>query len=288
MSIQYKSLPSVAPKPSQETIQRKPGIPADPATGAAPNRSLKILLAEDNPVNQDIATRMLERLGHEVELAANGFESVQKAKARLYDMILMDMQMPDMDGLQATRVIRKLPSPHGQIPIVAVTANALPTDRQACLDAGMNDFVSKPVSRDKLAAALEPWAGRQVPGSAASEIAAAAQQPLIDERHFATVARELGDQIFADLLATFWGGIPEAFKELQSVLDRGDPVAADRALHRLKGSAANFGFVGCQAICDEIRAQIQERGLAALDEALPMLLKACRETERLVRRGADA
>jgi CheY-like chemotaxis protein/HPt (histidine-containing phosphotransfer) domain-containing protein len=253
---------------------------------AAHGEPLKILLAEDNPVNRDIATRMLRRLGHEIDLAADGFESVQKGKARLYDVILMDMQMPDMDGLQATRIIRKLPPPHGQVPIIAVTANAFPTDRQACLEAGMNDFVAKPVTRDKLAAALQPWAGRQAPAPEEIGIPASARHALVDERHFASVAQELGDTIFGDLLAMFWTSIPKARDELQSALDHDDPEAADRALHRLKGSAANFGFVGCQAACDDIRAQIRTQGLSALGEALPMLLETCRATERLAHLGA--
>lgn len=250
--------------------------------------SLNILLAEDNPVNQDVATRMLERLGHDINLAADGFEAVQKAKARLYDVILMDMQMPDMDGVQATLIIRKLPPPHGQVPIVALTANAFPTDRQACLDAGMNDFVSKPVTRDKLAAALQPWAGRQVIASPEVAVVAAARHALVDEDHFARVAQELGTEILGELLAMFRASLPQLLGDLQSALERDDPAAADSALHRLKGSAANFGFVGCQAICDEIRAQIPVRGLAAVGEALPMLRETCRETERLSRAGARA
>ena len=297
MSIDYKALLGFLRNPSQlrdaapqtgaadGVAGRQRSLSAGGA-GAAHAKPLNILLAEDNPVNQDIATRMLGKLGHEIDLAANGFESVQKAKARLYDVILMDMQMPDMDGLQATRIIRKLPHPHGQVPIIAVTANAFPTDRQACLDAGMNDFVAKPVTRDRLAAALQPWAGRQAPEAAESGIPAPARRALIDERHFATVAQELGDAIFGDLLAMFWASIPEVLDALQSALERDDPVAADRALHRLKGSAANFGFVGCLAACDDIRAQIGARGLAALGEALPMLLETCRETERLLHPGA--
>jgi CheY-like chemotaxis protein len=298
MAIQYKSLLASALRPSRlrhaphgreaaGDASAEQGLPSTRATGAN-SASLNILLAEDNPVNQDVASRMLGRLGHEIDLAVDGFEAVQKAKARLYDVILMDMQMPDMDGVQATLIIRKLPPPHGQVPIVALTANAFPTDRQACLDAGMNDFVSKPVTRDKLAAALQPWAGCQATASPEVAVVSPARHALVDEDHFARVARELGTEILGDLLAMFRASLPQLLGDLQSALERDDPVAADRALHRLKGSAANFGFVGCQAMCDEIRAQIPMRGLAAVGEALPMLRETCRETERLSRAGARA
>jgi two-component system, sensor histidine kinase and response regulator len=299
MSVQYKSLLASALKPlqlrqglSQDAGGRRHAAAeqsspsASDGARAARARSLKILLADDNAVNQDIATRMLERLGHEIELAGNGSESLEKATAQLYDVILMDMQMPDIDGLQATVMIRRLPPPHGQVPIIAVTANAFPTDRQACLDAGMNDFVSKPVTRDKLAAALEPWTGPYVPASAEIELASDSQWSLVDESHFASMRRELGDQLLRDLLVVFWASIPDVVDELQGARERNDEAAAARALHRLKGSAANLGLVGCQAACDEIRAQIQARGLEVLDQALPRLLATCRESERLSCLGA--
>jgi CheY-like chemotaxis protein len=295
MSLRFKSPFGLVRKPSlRPDGSPQPGPPGaaaaqhDPPSahiaGQAHADSLTILLADDNPVNRDVATRMLERQGHQIDLATNGSESVEKAKARLYDVILMDMQMPGMDGIEATLAIRKLPPPHGQVPVIAITANAFPADRQACLDAGMNDFVSKPVTGDKLTAALRPWTARQMPAPA--EIGAASgQQALIDRRHFDTVAAQLGDDVFAALLATFWTGLPEVLDELQCALEHDDPMAADRILHRLKGAAANFGFVGCQAVCDHIRAQIPIRGLAGLGEALPGLLETCRATERIAGRG---
>ena len=128
---------------------------ATPATAVAhahtpphtPAQSVgRVLVAEDHPINQKVIQTMLERLGWSVTLAANGIEAVQAASEQPFDLVLMDMQMPDMDGLEATRRIRQLPGAAAQLPIVALTANAMQSDREACLAAGMNDFLPKPLN----------------------------------------------------------------------------------------------------------------------------------------------
>jgi CheY-like chemotaxis protein len=112
------------------------------------------LLVEDHPINQMLATTLLKRWGHEVVLAENGQQAIDLFPSRAWDLVLMDMQMPVMGGLEATRHIRAL-EPHGQhIPIVAMTANAMESDRQACLDAGMDDFLAKPFASPSLHALL--------------------------------------------------------------------------------------------------------------------------------------
>ncbi|MDH3285193.1 MAG: response regulator, partial [Acidobacteriota bacterium] len=115
---------------------------------------LSILLAEDIPINQKIAARILERLGHRVDIASNGAEAVAAVRARTYDVVLMDCQMPVIDGFAATQAIRELEGPESEIPIIALTANAIKGDRERCIDAGMNDYVSKPISPESLADAL--------------------------------------------------------------------------------------------------------------------------------------
>ena len=129
----------------ERAVQDRPG----------PSRSsLRILVAEDNPVNQRIALKMLERLGHDVTLAINGSEALERARAEWFDLILMDCQMPEMDGYQASREIRKLSETP---PIVALTANALEGDRQRCLDAGMDDYLPKPIDLPALEKTVERW-----------------------------------------------------------------------------------------------------------------------------------
>jgi CheY-like chemotaxis protein len=114
---------------------------------------LRILLAEDNAVNQKLALRILEQMGYRADVASNGLEAVESIERQTYDVILMDVQMPEMDGLDATREIRKLTNaaqPH----IVAMTANAMEGDREMCIAAGMNDYISKPIRVNELVEAL--------------------------------------------------------------------------------------------------------------------------------------
>jgi CheY-like chemotaxis protein len=132
---------------------------ADPAAVAdlsplADEIPLEILLVEDNTVNQKVATRLLERLGYRADTVGNGLEGLVAISARHYDLILMDVQMPEMDGFEATRAIRHRLPPERQPIIIAVTANALKGDRKRCLDAGMNDYISKPIKLDEIRDAI--------------------------------------------------------------------------------------------------------------------------------------
>nr|MBP8137148.1 response regulator [Candidatus Eisenbacteria bacterium] len=130
----------------------------DMLAGPLPFDRVRILLAEDIPTNQKVATRMLEKIGCAVYVAENGQIAFEKFKSERFDLVLMDCQMPEMDGFEATRAIRAHEAQFGgRIPIVALTANAMEGDRERCLQSGMDDFVSKPVRRDTLILALERW-----------------------------------------------------------------------------------------------------------------------------------
>ncbi|HSV27953.1 MAG TPA: response regulator, partial [Candidatus Omnitrophota bacterium] len=127
---------------------------------AAVLRPLRVLLAEDNPVNQKVARILLERQGHTVTLAVNGAEALRMAAAEEFDVVLMDMQMPEMDGLEATRRIRALDGPSAGVPIVALTANAMKGDDERCLAAGMDAHVPKPIRPEQLFATIARALGR--------------------------------------------------------------------------------------------------------------------------------
>jgi signal transduction histidine kinase/ligand-binding sensor domain-containing protein/CheY-like chemotaxis protein len=139
----------------------QPVPPAQPEPAhSVPHRFIgrgRLLLAEDNPINQKVAMHLLGRLGYTVDLAQNGAEAVEMVQKHKYDLVLMDCQMPIMDGFQATKAIRQLPGPVSRITIVAVTANALAGERERCLAAGMDDYVPKPVSKETLDQALARW-----------------------------------------------------------------------------------------------------------------------------------
>ena len=138
------------------TTDQQPPATADAPRGPlAPRRPLRILVAEDNVVNQKLARRMLERRGYRADVAANGLEVLDALRRQRYDVVLMDVQMPEMDGLEATRHIR-MQWPAEQAPwIIAMTAHAMEGDRERCLAAGMNDYIAKPVEVRQLDAALE-------------------------------------------------------------------------------------------------------------------------------------
>jgi CheY-like chemotaxis protein len=135
------------PAPASEA-----GRPLSPSPGG-----LRVLVAEDNEVNQKVVSRMLERLGHQVTVAVNGRDALDRARAASFDVILMDCQMPEMDGWEATARIRAALAGRRRIPILALTANASDTDRQRCLDAGMDAHLSKPLKLERLAEALATW-----------------------------------------------------------------------------------------------------------------------------------
>lgn len=121
------------------------------------NEPKQVLVVEDNVINRVVIQRMLERLGHSVELVTDGDTAIQKVLQVQYDLLLMDVNMPGLDGLQTTRQIRNLPTAHAQVPIIALTASAMMNDRRNCLKAGMNDYLSKPISMEALQAAIDRW-----------------------------------------------------------------------------------------------------------------------------------
>ena len=133
-----------------------PALDLDPPTDPPPR--LRILLAEDNPINQMVALKLLKHLGLQADIVNNGAEAVEAVRQNVYDVILMDVQMPELDGISASRQIRQLPPSHRQPRIIALTANATADDRQACLDAGMNDFATKPIRMEKLVELLHQGA----------------------------------------------------------------------------------------------------------------------------------
>ncbi len=249
-----------------------------------PRRKLRVLLVEDNHVNQRVAARILKRMGHEADLAADGVEAVAQVQARTYDVVLMDMQMPRMDGLEATRTIRALPSGTARIPIVAMTANAFSSDREACFASGMDDFISKPVNRDKLFDVLEYWSedgasARPDRGTPASPVSASP----VDRDQLQALREELGDDMLQELVGSFRASAADLVEQIQMSIQADERTSADELLHRLKGSAATLSFAGVAQACDRLRTVLRSAGPVDTGDALAALLGSLRESEGLLR-----
>jgi PAS domain S-box-containing protein len=202
-------------------------------------RKLQILLAEDNPVNQQLAIRLLEKRGHTVTLAADGSEALALLKTSRFDLVLMDVQMPTMSGFQATAAIRKEEESTGRhLPIIAMTAYAREGDRERCLAAGMDGYVAKPIKVKEFVEAVENL-GRLTEVAKAPTTARPREQDAIDTA--SVLARVEGDvELLRELVALFLKDLPEMLTNLCDAVTAGDASAIERTAHKLKGSVGNF------------------------------------------------
>ena len=223
----------------------------------------RVLLAEDNITNQKVALGILKKLGLRADAVANGAEAVKALETIPYDLVLMDVQMPVMSGLEATRQIRdsRAALPNRRIPIIAMTAHALQGDRERCLAAGMNDYVTKPVDPRALAEALEKW----LPGETApatdkmsvaptSNPAVSPQEPVMPVFDRAgMMARMVDDEDLARTVAEgFLEDIPLQIEALRGYLAAGDAAGAERQAHTIKGASANVGGECLRALAYEM------------------------------------
>lgn len=209
----------------------------EPARG----QPLRILVAEDNLVNQQVATATLERFGHRVDVAADGVEAVAAVHRQAYDLVLMDVQMPNLDGIEATRRIRMELEPERQPRIVAMTANAFTEDREACVAAGMDDFLTKPVARDDMVRVL---AGTPVSGDGAGldddAHAYALDAPIIDAVRLDAVTA--GDAGLAELLIDLHEEEGTALLgQLRAAVETSDLELLRATAHTLKSASASIG-----------------------------------------------
>ncbi len=224
---------------------------------AESREALRILLAEDNPVNQQVATAMLVKRGHQVDVVSNGREAVDAVAVRSYDVVLMDIQMPEMDGFEATEQIRGLPQGKA-VPIIALTAHALSGERERCLERGMTGYLAKPFRAHDLFAVVE---GRSTPTVPPKGEEAA---PPVDVEGFRRTMEEAGaEQAVDDILATFVESVPQRLEALVTAAHGGEQEAVQRAAHAFKSAAGTIGARSLAALLQEIEAAAQQGDLEA-------------------------
>ena len=237
----------------------------------------RVLVAEDNAGNQRVVRGMLEKLGVQVEVAGNGRESVEMVRRFPFDLVLMDCEMPEMDGIEAPREIRGCESenslesgvasresravkgqspdskiPHPRLPVIAMTAHAMAGDREKCLEAGMDDYLSKPLNLDGLHQKLARWLSGDPPAVTDVPVqdAPPSNDPL-DQAKLGELREVLGED-FPDLVQTFLNGTANYLERLRTAAGEGDIDAIARVAHGLKGSSGNIGAMSLSSLCDEL------------------------------------
>jgi CheY-like chemotaxis protein len=222
---------------------------------------LQILLAEDNEINQKMTRVLLVRQGYEVQLAGNGLEAIEAVRSKKFDLIFMDVQMPEMDGLEAAQKIREMEGETRQIPIIAMTAHALQGDRQRCMDAGMDDYVSKPLDPRKVFQAIERWTSPDIRGviaetkleerlrpleqleSDARQVSAEPQPDVVLDVESALIRFSNDRDFYVNLLDDFVLSLEVRVNEMKAALESADAQALSYLAHNMKGVSANFSAV---------------------------------------------
>jgi CheY-like chemotaxis protein/HPt (histidine-containing phosphotransfer) domain-containing protein len=273
-------------------IEAKADVLFDPQM--AQRHPLRILLAEDNVVNQKVTLRLLEKMGYRADLAANGLEVLEALRQtrQAYDVILMDIHMPEMDGAEATRQIRQTwPAPE-QPYIIAMTANALPGDREQYLAVGMDDYISKPVQINELIRALNQAKNLQpdqAPAAAPAPPKAVKDNlndiPVLDLSYLRVIIGE-DTHVLDDLIEAFLCNTPGRLAELRQALSNEDAHMFEHMAHTIKGSSANMGALRMSELCRQLELVGRSGRLDGVAERLVQLeaeyeqVKAALQAER--------
>jgi CheY-like chemotaxis protein/HPt (histidine-containing phosphotransfer) domain-containing protein len=236
----------------------------------------RVLLVEDNRVNQEVARRLLGTFGIEPQIASDGAQAVMRVQAEPFDLVLMDCQMPGMDGYEATQAIRAWERETGRarLPIIAMTANALPGDRDRCLAVGMDDYVSKPIKRAVLSEALSRWLAMQQDVEKNMDIEAINREVQLDMAAVAQL-RELFDGDLSDVVATYLRDTPQQLATIAAAIEQRDLKTIGRAAHSLKSSSYSLGAHKAGELAQKMEAYVRGEGdmqgarelLAALEAA---------------------
>lgn len=242
-----------------------------PAEGLGKLHPARILIAEDNDINRLLATKLFARLGYEIEAAANGREALDSVLRNRYDIVFMDVQMPEMDGLEATREIRKQVPEQEQPVIIAMTAFATPEDRDLCMDSGMNDYVPKPVTLEDMERMIRKWTGskRQESTQAAREKLNGKDNLLLDQeaiRRLVDIGKQTDPGFLQQVLDMFMTQAPVSIREIINCADNGNYEKMWKAAHKLKGTSLNIGAKKMGDICRQIEIKGRNLEISGLRE----------------------
>jgi len=265
-----------------QVLGENPDQPEDLQTSPEVNlealRGARLLLVEDNELNQEVAVGLLETANMSIDLAENGQVAVRMVNEKDYDLVLMDMQMPVMDGIAATKEIRSNPR-FAKLPIIAMTANAMDSDRELCLQAGMNDHLGKPIDPDRMFATLKLWMKVRRPGPSSEplvhEVEAVSSEAIEPIPEIEGVDQEDGlrrvggnRRLYRQLLEKFVTKFAGADEQVSSALQSGDRDSAERIAHTVKGVAGNIGIKQVQFAAERLEKAIREG-----NDAVPSILQ---------------
>ncbi len=274
-----------------KAVKSRPGITSS-------DRPLQVLLTEDNAVNQKLAVRLLEKRGHSIRVATNGKEALEALKQHRFDVVLMDVQMPEMDGFEATRRIRALEQETGdRVPIIAMTAHAMKGDRERCLEVGMDGYISKPLQPNELFEAVEKYVKRRASDGGTTSKTRSIEGPIVQlaepafdkAKALKTVGGDM--ELLHEIIAAFLDDIPRIMLELQQAIVARDAKTLQRAAHTLKGAASvlaafraceiaqKLETIGAESVFHEAEATYED--LTATLARLEQQLQAFRMEPRL-------
>lgn len=222
----------------------EPSAPTEAPRPAAPSPPIHILVAEDNLVNQRLVCRILEKQGYRVTVVEDGSQVLETWERGGIDLILMDVQMPNIDGLEATAQIRKREQTEGgHVPIVAMTAHAMKGDEERCLEAGMDAYVPKPVGKERLLETIHALMAQDRPDVHGTTPSPADEELPVYDRATALARMDGDPELLQEIVALFLDESPTLIEEIRQCIADRDPQRLERAAHKLKGAIGNFGIV---------------------------------------------
>jgi CheY-like chemotaxis protein/HPt (histidine-containing phosphotransfer) domain-containing protein len=296
MPVRRKELREALEEACRGKSREAPQEAQRPATSASPRfGQARVLVAEDNVTNRQVAVGILRRLGLHADAAANGEEAIRALESLPYDLVLMDVQMPELDGLEATRRIRDVGSraQNRNVPIIAMTAHAMQGDKEKCLEAGMNGYLAKPIEIPALLEALERWLSPSGEGqpletgrtSATAAVAVGAGAGPVFDRA-AVLERVSHDEESAQaVIGVFLDDLPVQVAKLKQHVEAGDARQAERQAHKIRGACDVVGGVALSALAAAMEQAGRSGDLVGISARMPELDAQVEALERAMQQG---